>query len=170
MKLKQITQFLEISFWAVTLSLALTFGLVNSAHADPDQDGPGFGHRFHGGGKGYGPDHRPPFLEGITLTDTQNAKIDEILKSQAAAAPKDNAASKWESHKQLAQLALSTDYTDDKAKALAETTEKQELENHVQRKLARTKVDHAIFQILTAEQQQQAKTNLANFKPRELGH
>jgi Spy/CpxP family protein refolding chaperone len=104
-------------------------------------------------------DHLPPYLNGLELSDSQRARITEILKTQGASL-REKAEAGRKTHDKLRQLAFSADYSDEKAKVLADAAAPLMAELAV----LHAGLDRAVFAVLTPEQQQQAKENLANFK------
>jgi Spy/CpxP family protein refolding chaperone len=104
-------------------------------------------------------DRLPPYLEGIDLSDSQQAKIAEIVKAQGTQLrEKFESASK--AHNALRKLAFSSDYNDDKEQSFAEASA------HYMIELAalHVRLDHEVFTVLNAEQQQQVQEHMAKFK------
>jgi len=149
---------------------ALLLGLPVAAMAEPADcppDGaeaspPPGGRHGHWGKHGFfSPDRPPRFLQSLNLTDTQRAQIAEILKTQGAEL-RDKAEAKRKPHEELRRLAFSADYTDDKAKALVDANAASLAELAI----LHARLDHALYEVLTPEQQAQLQDKLANFKGR----
>lgn len=136
------------------LSLLPGVVLANPPHHDGHPPHGEFGHHFKGGGE-----HLPRFLHDIGLTEPQRNEIKELLRAHAESA-RQNRSTHHALKTQLRQLSFSADYTDDKAKALIE----QGSALHQSEALERTKLDHAIFNRLTAEQQTALKSKLEKFE------
>jgi Spy/CpxP family protein refolding chaperone len=106
-------------------------------------------------------DRLPPYLEGIDLSDSQQAKIAEIVKAQGIQL-REKVESASKAHDALRKLAFSSDYNDDKAQSFAEAS----AHYHYMVELAalHVRLDHEVFTVLNAEQQQQVQENMAKFK------
>ena len=106
-------------------------------------------------------DRLPPYLDGLSLTEAQRVKITDILKT-----PGDELRAKAEAsgkpHEELRQLAFTTDYSEDKAKALVEANASTMAELAI----LHARMDHAIYETLTPGQQRQVQANLADFRAR----
>lgn len=101
----------------------------------------------------------PPYLDGLNLTTQQEADIKILLKTEFG----DRGSRQESEHAAIADLhalSFSTDYSEDKAKSLLEKS----VSTHQQMALAKSKVDHAIFMMLTASQQETLKANIAKFE------
>lgn len=148
-------------------SLLLVLPLVTQA--DPPMDFPPAGT----GGPPFlednaGPfasDRLPPYVHGLDLSNSQRARIAEILKAQGAPL-RDTAEAGRKALDELRKLAFSSDYSEEKAKALADVATPLMVELAV----LHARFDHTVFAVLTPEQQQQAKENMANFKGHFPGH
>lgn len=114
---------------------------------------------FASGDKSFSPDRLPPYLENIKLTDAQQTRIKAILTKLHDEMKAQGVTGK-EAHKTLHELAFSDDYSEDKAKVLAEETAR----NSSGFALAISRTDHAIYQELTPEQKSEVKENLRNIK------
>jgi periplasmic protein CpxP/Spy len=139
------------------LLLAAGLGLASSQalQARPPMGGPdcdGRGPHGHGMMEAFDADHLPPFLKSVKLSDEQRSKIGEILKAQGPAM-KERFRAGRDSHDALRKLAFSSDYSDEKAKALSEVGVKAMAEAAQ----AHAHIDHDIYQVLTPEQQQQVR-------------
>lgn len=100
----------------------------------------------------------PPYLEGIILSDSQKAKIAEIIKTQGLQLH-EKAESAHKAHDVLRKLAFSSDYNNDKAQSFAEASVRDMAELAV----FHARLDHEIFTVLSAEQQQKVQENIAKF-------
>ena len=92
-------------------------------------------------------------LAGIELTETQKQQIKALSAQHRAAAQAAGTASR----NQLQQLMAADNFDELSAKQLLQ----QRQEQKQQRRLQRLKLQHQIMQLLTAEQQDQVKANLA---------
>jgi Spy/CpxP family protein refolding chaperone len=101
-------------------------------------------------------EHLPPHLKELNLSDGQRAQIAELFKSQGASMRGKLEAGR-KIHEEMMRLSLSTDYTEDKAKALAGSAAQIVGEGA----LAHAKLDQAIYQLLNPAQQQQLQEWLA---------
>ncbi|MEC4749029.1 Spy/CpxP family protein refolding chaperone [Methylomicrobium sp. Wu6] len=104
-------------------------------------------------------DRLPPYVHDLDLSNSQRARIAEILKTQGASL-RDKAEAGRKAQNELRKLAFSSDYSEDKAKALADVS----IPIMAELAVLHARLDHAIFTVLTPEQQQQAKEHMANFK------
>lgn len=101
----------------------------------------------------------PPMLRGIELTEAQKAEIKSLVEAQHAD-KKDRMQSHWQTHKQLAKLSFADELDQAKLDALvADATEA-----HAQRLTDRANLNSAIFNVLTADQQQQLVQKMAEFE------
>ncbi len=139
------------------LALSVPFVL----HAAPPPGGP---HHFMGKLGPFDAEHLPPYLQELKLTDEQRAKIGEILKTQGEAMRGQFEAGR-KVHHELRKLSFSSEYTEEKAKTLSEEGAKTMSEAS----LMRARMDHAIYQLLTAEQQKQLNERMENFRARRGG-
>lgn len=139
------------------LALALPLALHAGPHGAPEDCG---SRHSWGGHEGYGRGgHLPHHLKDLNLTDDQRTRIGEILKAQGqTASAKFEAARKI--HEDLRKLALSSDYTEDKARTLGNDQAKAAAEIA----LERARVDHEIYQLLTPEQQAKLKEKIEKSK------
>lgn len=109
-------------------------------------------HRFPDGAHGHRPSPRDMLMKSLSelnLTETQQSQIKALLNKDEA-----EIHSQFETlhevHGELRRLALSTAYSDDKAKAIAAKAQPV----HEQLMLHKAHVDNEIFKLLTPEQQQ----------------
>lgn len=107
----------------------------------------------------YNSDRMPPYLEGINLSDSQQAKISEIMKIQGSQL-REKADMVRKAHDALRQQSFSSEYNDDKAKSFAEASARYMAELT----LLHARLDHDIFTVLNMEQQHQVQENMAKFK------
>lgn len=141
---------------SLLFALSLLPGLVlaNPPHHDGHPPHGEFRHHFKGDGE-----HLPRFLHDIDLSEQQRNDIKSLLQAHASTA-KEN----WSKHRalktQLRQLSFSADFSDYKASALIE----QGAALHQSEALERAKLDHAIFNLLTNEQQAVLKSKLEKFE------
>lgn len=94
-----------------------------------------------------GHDPVPPYLHGVTLTDEQGDKIFEIMHAQVPAL-RTHQNELRRALDSLRRLALTTEFDDIKAKALADAAARAKSEIV----LMQARTDHKIFRLLTAEQ------------------
>jgi Spy/CpxP family protein refolding chaperone len=92
----------------------------------------------------------PPWLHGVTLTETQQ---DKLFAVQHAAAPalRDAMRAARKAREALHTLATAADYDDIRARMLAESEAKAMAELGYQQ----VRIEHAIYALLTPEQRQQ---------------
>lgn len=101
-------------------------------------------------------DRLPPFLQNIDLSEKQREEIKSLAKAQQATI--EDSWNKERTAKQaLHRLSFSSEYSDAKAKALIE----ESLSIHKDIALQKTRLDNAIFNLLTADQQQTVQGKLA---------
>lgn len=133
-----------------TSLLALTLLLPLSVFASPNEGGEDEPcHPPHHGRMQEG-DRLPRFLLPLNLTEKQRTDITELLKTQREAIKEKMKVGK-KAHGELRRLAFSADYSEEKAKALVEQNAKLLEEGAI----AKSKLDHSIFLLLTPEQQAQ---------------
>ncbi len=101
----------------------------------------------------------PPFLRNIDLTDEQQSEIRKLLKGRNI----DLRAMLGEEKKAkaaLIDLSFSNDFTDAKSMELIEKS----LEGHRKTAFQKSKIDNAIFKLLTPEQQEKVKSELTKYR------
>ncbi|WP_165917806.1 MULTISPECIES: Spy/CpxP family protein refolding chaperone [Methylomonas] len=142
--------------------LVLLIGLLPlTAMAEPPHG------RHHGGGKppmhmfgeAGGEHHLPPFLKKLDLSEKQEADIKNLIKTRFG----DGHSRFKEEHAlraELRALSFSADYDEEKTKALLEKS----TAIHQQMALEKSKLDHEIFTLLTAEQQEKLKAEIGKFE------
>ena len=94
---------------------------------------------------------QPPILRGVDLTEAQQDKVFEILHAQAPVLHKQTKALR-KAEDELHKLAASSDFSEAKARNLAEVAAKASAEIG----FILVKTDHQLFEILTAEQRERA--------------
>jgi Spy/CpxP family protein refolding chaperone len=153
----------NIRHFLAAASLALAVPLTALANPGAPGDCPGMDGRGAPGKRGEagraqgGPGEMAPhYLRGLNLSEAQRDKVFEILHAQVPLL-RDKAKLAQKSEEELRKLTSSADYSEAKARSLAETISKTTLETT----LARAKADRQIFEVLTPEQRKQ----LAEAKP-----
>jgi periplasmic protein CpxP/Spy len=101
----------------------------------------------HGGPGMMGGEMLPPHLRGLNLTEAQRDKVFEIMHAQAPVM-RDKAKALRKEEDDLRALTVAADYSDAKAKSLADAAAKAMSEMT----LARAKVEHQVFEVLSPEQ------------------
>ena len=155
MNTRHLARFLVVSSFALALPL--------SAFALPPTDGVGPVHMHAGHGPG-GPDNFGRLLRGLDLTDAQRDQVFNIRHGQAPAL-RDKAKVVRAAHRDLRTMALSQQFDEAKAKALADTAATAMADIAIMR--ART--THQIYKLLTPEQQSQVKEKLDRMKSHASG-
>lgn len=148
------------------IASSLALGLPLAADARPMTDGPGgcggpmqmMGERGMPGGN-----HLPPFLHDLNLSDAQRDKIFNLMHSQAPAM-RDQAKAMHKSQMELRQLGLSDEYSEAKAKTLAEANA-QSMARMAQ---MRASTSHQIYLLLTPEQRKQMEQLQARRQPMDM--
>jgi len=107
----------------------------------------------------HGEDHLPGFLHQLDLGETQQSEIKALVKTHRAEidAKLENAGSIG---KKIHQLSFSNDYSDDKVQALLDQADAI----HKQTALQKSRLDNAIFKLLTKEQQEKLQSKMAHFE------
>lgn len=149
-------------------ALAMAIPLTVAAHPGRGADAYGAmeGHAMHGrhggdmGHHGMASGMSPRHLRGLNLTEAQQDKVFEIMHAQAPGM-RDKGKALHKAQDALRQLTATADYSDGKAKALADEIGKLTFEMT----LARSKSDRQIYEILTPEQ----RTQWASMKPAHDG-
>ena len=140
----------------MALSLIPAFFLAVPAMADK--------HKSCGEGEKYGEmkkkhkDHDgiPPMLQGVDLTEAQKSEIKELVEAQQTD-KRNDMKSHWELRKQLNQLAFNDRLDQNKLEAIIN----EATESHADRLAKKAKLNNAIFNVLTAEQNQQLQHKMA---------
>lgn len=102
----------------------------------------------------------PQHLRGLNLTEAQQDKVFEIMHAQAPVM-REKAKALRKAEGDLRALTSAPDYSDAKARALADSAAKALAEMT----LARAKAERQVFDLLTPEQRKQ----MAEMKPAERG-
>lgn len=139
----------------VALALPLTAAAVPGERGGHHGCGGGFAAH---GGPGMGGEMMPPHLRALNLTEAQRDKVFEIMHAQAPAM-RDKAKAWRKAEDELRALTAASDYSDAKARALADSAAKAMADMT----LARAKTERQVFEVLTPEQRKQ----LAEMKPGE---
>ena len=131
--------------------------------------GPHGGHRGCGdfaahGGPGMGGGMMPPHLHGLNLTEAQRDKVFEIMHAQAPAM-REKGKAVFKAEADLRALTVSPDYSDAKARSLADAAAKAMAEMT----LARAKAERQVFEVLTPEQRKQLAEMKPSDGPRGMG-
>lgn len=156
-----IKRFLIAASVALAIPLsASAFGSRHGGHGD-------CGFEAHGG-----PGHHmmegnmmPRHLRGLNLTEAQQDKIFEIMHGQAPVM-RDKAKALRKTESDLRALSAAPDYSEAKARTLADAAAKAMAEMT----LARAKADRQVFEVLTPEQRKQlAEMKPAGASPRHRG-
>lgn len=107
----------------------------------------------------HGGQHLPRYLKKLDLSETQEADIKNLLKTKF-----DDSHSRFEEdhalRAELHALSFSADYNEEKARALLEKS----TAIHRQLALEKSKLDNAIFLLLTPPQQEKLKADIADFE------
>jgi Spy/CpxP family protein refolding chaperone len=138
---------------AIPLSAAAFGGHGSHAGCGMETHG-GAGHHMMGGNM------MPPHLRGLNLTEAQQDKVFEIMHAQAPVM-REKAKALCKAETDLQALTSAPDYSEAKARSLADEAAKAMSEMT----LARAKADRQVFEVLTPEQRKQ----LAEAKPTERG-
>jgi len=142
--------------------LVLILGLLPLAvmakppHGEHHDGGKPAMHRFEEDHSGQ---HLPRYLKKLDLSEKQEADIKSLLKTKFG----DSRSRFEEDHAvraELHALSFSADYNEEKAKALLEKS----TAIHQQLALEKSKLDNAIFLLLTAPQQEKLKAEIAKFE------
>ena len=104
-------------------------------------------------------DEIPAHLRELNLTEEQTAKIKTMMQSRRA----DYEAHKGQGRaikKAIHELTMSDNYSETELEKLVD----QSLVLHKQHMMERARFHHELFSVLTVEQQQQLKANMAKYK------
>ena len=145
----------NIKRFLVAASVALAIPLGAAAFQGEPGGHPGCGHFAGRGGPGMGGEMMFPHLRGLNLSEAQRDKIFEIMHAQAPLM-REKAKAVRKAEDDLRALAAADDYSDAKARTLADTAAKAISEMS----LARARAERQVFEALTPEQRKQ----LADFK------
>ena len=145
----------NIKRFLVAASVALAIPLGAAAFQGEPGGHPGCGHFAGRGGPDMGGEMMFPHLRGLNLSEAQRDKIFEIMHAQAPLM-REKAKAVRKAEDDLRALAAADDYSDAKARTLADTAAKAISEMS----LARARAERQVFEALTPEQRKQ----LADFK------
>ncbi len=146
----------NIKRFLAAAGVALAVPLTAAAFQGPHDGHRGCGDFAAHGGPGMGGGMMPPHLHGLNLTEAQRDKIFEIMHAQAPAM-REKGKAVFKAEADLRALTASPDYSDAKARSLADAAAKAMSEMT----LARAKAERQVFEVLTPEQRKQ----LAEMKP-----
>jgi periplasmic protein CpxP/Spy len=157
-----VVRYLAVAALALAIPLSVLANPANPTGPTGQREVLGVGHCSGMDGRGpmgkqggeRGDDIRPHYLRGLNLTEAQRDKVFEVMHAQAPGM-REKAKAHLAAEEALRQLAAAPDYSEVKARALADTLGKSVAE------MARAKADRQIFDLLTAEQRKQ----LAEIKP-----
>jgi len=150
----------NIKRFLVAASVALAIPLGAAAVQGEAGGHPGCGHFAGRGGPGTGGEMMLPHLRGLNLSEAQRDKIFEITHAQAPLM-RDKAKAVRKAEDDLRTLAAADDYSDAKARALADTAAKAISELS----LARARAERQVFEALTPEQRKQLADMKASGSP-----
>lgn len=142
----------NIKRFLVAASVALAIPLTAAAFGGHPGGHGGCGFEGHGGPGHHmtGGDMVPPQLHGLKLSEAQRDKVFEIMHAQAPVM-RDKAKALNKAEDDLRGLSAATDYSEAKARSLADAAAKAMAEMT----LLRAKAERQIFEVLTPEQRQQ---------------
>jgi len=133
---------------AVALAVPLTAVAFGGAHGAPNGS---CGAEMPGKGGQRGPGERmPPYLRGLNLSEVQRDKVFAIMHAQAPAM-RDKAKAVQRAEEDIRGLAMSPDYSEAKARTLADASARAMAEMT----LARLATDRQVLEVLTPEQRKQ---------------
>lgn len=101
----------------------------------------------------------PRMLKGIELTEEQKTEIKKMVEVQEID-KKEDMRSHWELYKKLNQLAFNDRLDQNKLENIIN----EATEAHADKLAQKAKLNNAIFNVLTPEQQQQLKQKIAEFE------
>ena len=150
-----VVRYLAVAALALAIPLSV---LANPANPAAPREAVGAGHCSGMDGRGpmgkrggeRGDEMRPHYLRGLSLTEAQRDKVFEVMHAQAPGM-REKAKAHLAAEEALRQLTAAPDYSEVKARALADTLGKSVAEMA----LVRAKADRQIFDLLTAEQRKQ---------------
>lgn len=148
------------------LASSIVLGLPLATGASPMMDGPDgcgspmqmMGERGMPGGE-----HLPPFLRGLNLSEAQHDRIFDLMQTQAPAMRKQVKAMR-KSQMELRQLGMSDEYSEARAKALADTNA-QAVARMGQ---LQASASHQVYLLLTPEQRKQLEERQARRQPMDM--
>lgn len=140
----------NIKRFLAAASVALAIPFSAGAFQGPPGGHQGCGEFSGHGGHGMGGETMPPQLRGLNLTEAQRDKVFEIMHAQAPAM-REQAKALHKAQGDLRALAEAPDFSEAKARALADTSARAMSEMA----LARVKTERQVFEVLTPEQRKQ---------------
>lgn len=140
---------------AVALAVPLTAVAFGGPHGAPNSCS-GAEMQGKAGPRGMAGERMPPYLRGLSLSEAQRDKVFAILHAQAPAM-RDKAKAVQRAEADLRGLALAPDYSEARARTLADASARAMAEMT----LARVAIDRQVLEVLTPEQRKQA----AEMKP-----
>ena len=146
----------NIKRFLAAAGVALAVPLTAAAFQGPHGGHQGCGDFAAHGGPGMGGGMMPPHLHGLNLIEAQRDKIFEIMHAQAPVM-REKGKAVFKAEADLRALTASPDYSDAKARSLADAAAKAMSEMT----LLRAKAERQVFEVLTPEQRKQ----LAEMKP-----
>ncbi|MDP3538466.1 MAG: Spy/CpxP family protein refolding chaperone [Azonexus sp.] len=152
----------HIKRFLIAASVALAIPLSAAAFGGHHAGQGGCGMEAHGGAGHHmmGGNMMVPHLRGLNLTEAQQDKVFEIMHAQAPVM-RDKAKALRKAESDLRALTSAADYSEAKARGLADEAAKAMSEMT----LARAKADRQVFEVLTPEQRKQ----MSEMKPTERG-
>lgn len=134
---------------AVALAVPLSAVAFGGPHGAPNSCGAG---EMHGKGRpgGMGGERMPPYLRGLSLSEVQRDKVFAIMHAQAPAM-RDKAKAVQRAEADLRELAMAPDYSEARARTLADASARAMAEMA----LARLATDRQVLEVLTPEQHKQ---------------
>ena len=151
----------NIKRFLIAASVALAIPLGAAAFQGGPGDHPGCGSFAGRGGPGMGGEMMPPHLRDLNLNEAQRDKIFEIMHAQAPLM-RDKAKAVRKAEDELRALSSASDYSEARARALADTAAKAMSEMT----LARARAERQVFEVLTPEQRKQLADMKATGEPR----
>lgn len=142
----------NVERFLIAASVALVVPLSAVAFGGPSgSSGHCAGAEMRGGPGPRGMGEMPPYLRALNLSEAQRDKVFEIMHAQVPTM-RDKAKAARKAEEDLRALSVAADYSEAKAKALADVLAKA----MVDMSLARVKADRQVFETLAPEQQKVA--------------
>lgn len=160
----KISSISNIERFLIAASVALVIPLSAAAfngHLGSPRDCAGVEAPGGPGRPAKGGEMMPPYMRGLNLTEAQRDKVFEIMHGQAPGM-RDKAKALRQAEGDLHALAAAPDYSEAKARSLADAAAKAMADMA----LARTTAERRVVEVLTPEQRQK----LAGMKPAGDGH
>lgn len=144
-------RYVERFLIAATVALMLPLSAVafGGSYGAPNSCGAG---EMHGKGRpgGMGGERMPPYLRGLSLSEAQRDKVFAIMHAQAPVM-RDKAKAVQRAEADLRNLAMAPDYSETRARTLADASARAMAEMT----LARLATDRQVLEVLTPEQRKQ---------------